>query len=170
MEQRILRPGIVELRIVERDCFMARVMDADLRLEARCACELAVALVLRFAEIHAGDVCAGMAREPAGSTPVARAGVDDPGFRPEPFEAAGHRRHRALRSGGDRLVVRLVAATMDVLAAPDVEVKVVRVAAVVIVARGLHDVRVTRAHDASSSVLWYFFSATWMKKSGSLSR
>src|SRR5690606_20048604 len=101
MQQRILRPGVVELRAIERNGLEARVMDADELLEPRSAAELPIALVLRLTQIHAGDAAARVPREPARRAPVARAGVDHPAVAAEAPQATSHRRDRTLRSGGD---------------------------------------------------------------------
>src|SRR5690606_16001764 len=158
---------------VERYRLEARIVHADEILEPGRLRQLAVALVLRLAEIHARDAATGMPSEPARGAAIAGAGIEHAAAGTETGKTASHRLHRALGSHRDWLLVGLVEPDVNVFAAPDVEVEVVRVAAVVVVAGGSDDLGVARAHDEpspSSSVLTYFFSATWMKKSGSLSR
>src|SRR5690606_3630932 len=103
-----------------------------------------------------------------GRTAVARAGVEDVRFRAERTEPCGQRFDRPPRGRANLLVRSLVQADVDVLTAPDVEVEVVRVVAVVVLASRAHGRLVRGTHSASSSR--NSFSATWTKKSGSLSR
>src|SRR5690606_34434523 len=160
VKQRILRPSVVELPGVERNRLEARVVHADQLVEPRGTAELPVALVLRLAEVHAGDAAAEAPREPPRRAAVAGSGIDDPALATEAPQTASHRRNRTLLRDVYRLVPGFVETDMDILAAPDVVVEIVGVVAVVVIACRLHDCRVPRAHDDSSSVLRYFFSAT----------
>src|SRR5690606_40381407 len=122
VKQRILRPSVVELPGVERNRLEARVVHADQLVEPRGTAELPVALVLRLAEVHAGDAAAEAPREPPRRAAVAGSGIDDPALATEAPQTAGHRRNGTLRRDVERLVLGFVGAGLALLAAPAVGV------------------------------------------------
>src|SRR5690606_32190351 len=107
------------------------VAHVDQLVQTRCAGEFAVALVLSFAQVHAGDLAALVPGQPSCGAAVAGTGVDDFTIRSQVPKAGCHRRHGTLRRRCDRLILALVETDVDVLAAPDMKVEVVGVATVV---------------------------------------
>src|SRR5690606_33062646 len=83
-------------------------------------------------------------------------------------EHCGHSFDRPPAGFGD-ISGLFVEANMDVLAAPDIEVEAVRVAAVVITLRRDARGEILITHQPSPSPSARTFSATWMRKSGSRS-
>src|SRR5690606_16726327 len=161
MQESVLRPRVVQARRAERNLLETAIVIRDSVFETGGSRELAIAFVLRLAEVYARDMAAFVRREPAGRAAVPGSRVDHAATRTEPVKTAGDRLHRASRRTSDRFVLGLVKSDVNVFAAPNVEVEVVGVVAVVVIPCRLHDRGVPGAHDDSSPcVLTYFFSAT----------
>jgi hypothetical protein len=165
-------PRRVEAAVVGRNLLEAAVHNVDEVAEAGVRAHLSVACILRLAQVEREDAAAEALGQPAVGTAEARAEIDDSGAGDLELgrQAIGDKFHGPAGGVRDAVVGVLIEADVDVLAAPDMEVEVVGVLAVVIAASGLDDVRIADCCLPHQETSLYSFSATWMKKSGSLSR
>src|SRR6056297_1724876 len=156
MKERILRPDQVERGFFEVQRSKISVDHLDIPIEARLDVHPSVALVFDLAQVQRYTLATEMLGQVAHRTTVAGTEIKHPGGGIDFAGELGHTMHGSTAGVRDGLVIGLVKTDMDVLTAPDVEIEIIRIGAVVVCARSFDHVRILLAAHALSTfrVVW----------------